>query len=770
MNAPHPLTHLSAAATAVPIHPQPRPPADHDGIDLAEYWDTLMDSRWLIAITAALALAVGACYAVFATPVYKTSLLIQVEENVSSAKGLHGQAGEVFDMKTGAAPELELLRSRMVIAPAVENTRLYLKAKPRTLPVVGDWLSRRATGLSEPRFGGYVYGREKIQVAAMDVPTALEGSSFTLVAQGNGTFSLSHPELGPLADGKIGVPLAVETARGPVRLHVAELEAKPGAHFDIARMAPLAVVQDLQASLLVSERGRQSGLIEASLQGTDPVQLARLLNEIGGLYVKQNVERKGGEAQKTLAFLNQQLQELKQELARSEEAYTRFRNQRGTVSLQEEARLLLATMADRQSKLLEAQQKRREGQFGDRHPAVQALDEQIGGLTREINNLNARIRTVPRVEQDTQRLEREFKLKSELYSQLQSNALQLQLMREGKMGNVRMIDTAAVPRAPIQPRKNRVLAVSLGLGLLAGLALAFGRNAWSRGIRNAQEIESHTGLNVYGTIPRSERERAISRKAAKQRRVTLLAKTAPEDPAVESLRSLRPALQIAMMEAPNNLLLITSSDRGVGKSFVSANLAAVLAAAGNRVLLIDGDLRKGRLHEYFGLARANGLSELLTGSVEVHEAIRPNVLPNLDFMPTGALPKQPGDWLMSRQFAEQLDALRFARYDAVIMDSAPIRDNGDTIAAATLAGTLLLVARAGQSQLGDLHETVRRLALTRTAPAGVLFNAVDSSRRTYRPYGYKYSGPGIPYAYPPTVQLRRIDGALPAVREDVWTT
>lgn len=748
MNAPHPLqTQLPVAAL---MHPA-APVDDDDGINLAEYWDIVVDNRWLIAAITAMAVAVGSGYAVLAKPVYEGNLLIQVEDTAGSAKGLLGEAGEMFDVKTGAAAELEILRSRMVVGQAVENTRLYIRAQPKRLPVVGDWLARRSTGLSEPRFGSYVYGSEKIRVPALDVSPALEGTTFTLTAQGSGNYTLSHPDLAQVLQGTVGTLLTQNTDLGAVRLMVTELEGQPGAQFEVTRTAPLDVVQDLQSRLRLAEKGRQSGVIEASLQDTDRAQLTRVLNEIGTQYVNQNIERKAAEAQKTLVFLNEQLPQFKQQLSKSEEAYTRYRNQKGTVALEEEAKLILGSSVDMQSKLLDAQQKRRElvARFTPDHPAVQTLDQQIAGWTREISNLNARTRSLPTVQQDALRLERDVKVNNELYNQLQNNALQLQLIREGKIGNVRLIDTAVSPRLPVQPQRSRILAISVMLGLLAGLGLAFARNAFFRGIRSAQEIESHTGLSVYSTIPLSERERAIARDAAEKKPgLHLLAKASPQDPAVESLRSLRTALQFAMLEAPNNRLLITGATPGVGKSFVSANFAAVLASAGKRVLLIDADLRKGHLNQYFGITRANGLSELVAGTISEQDAIRAGLIPNLDFMPTGALPPNPAELVMSGSFVNQLEALS-AKYDLVILDTAPILAAADTLSVAMQAGTLLLVARAGQSQLGELHESARRLAHAGAAATGVLFNAIDLSRRHYGAYGYKYGGYRYRYyAYP----------------------
>jgi tyrosine-protein kinase Etk/Wzc len=740
MNAPHPLQHQLTLSPSTTI----TAPED-DGIHLAEYWDIIVDNRWIVAGVTALALAVGGAFALLAKPIYQSNLLIQVEDSASGAKSFLGEAASLFDVKTPATAEIEIIRSRLVIGQAVDATLLYIDAKPRYLPVVGEWMGRRARALSNPGFlgiGGWVSGAEKLSVQAFDTPTDLEGSQFRVTALGGGAYRLTHPEINSALTGNVGVPLTASLPSGPLKLLVGAIEAKAGAEFELTRFSRLDVIEDLQQRLRLAEKGRQSGVIDVVLEDADRVQLTRTLNAIGQQYVRQNVERKAAEAQKTLSFLDDQLPQFKRQLDQSEETYNRYRNRQGTVALDEEAKLILGRTVELQTKLLEAQQKRRDlvSRFTTEHPSVKTLDAQIAAWSGEIASVNSRVKGLPLVQQEAVRLERDVKVNNELYQKLRNDALQLQLIREGKIGNVRLIDAAATPEAPVRPRRSLALALALVIGVVGGVLVALARNAFLRGIRSAQEIEAHTGLNVYSTIPRSEQQAMLADAVGKKLPgLHVLASRVPDDLAVESLRSLRTALQFAMLEANNNRVLITGPTPGVGKSFVSVNFSAILANAGKRVLLIDADLRKGYLNHYFGLGRGNGLSEVIAGSVPVGQAIHREILPNLDLLTTGVLPPNPADLMMSSAFAQLLDQLS-PQYDLIVIDTPPVLVAADTVAVAPQAGTVLLVVRADKTLTGELHESAKRLAHAGKTVTGVLFNGLDMSRRHYGSYAYRYGG------------------------------
>jgi tyrosine-protein kinase Etk/Wzc len=355
--------------------------------------------------------------------------------------------------------------------------------------------------------------------------------------------------------------------------------------------------------------------------------------------------------------------------------------------------------------------------------------------------LNLRVKTFPNLEQDLLRVSRDVKVNSELYVGLLNASQQLRLVKEGKVGNVRVVDVAAVPEERVKPKRLIVVALAAALGLVAGLALAYLRNSLRPGIKDPADIEQRAGLHVFATVPHSVGQVAQFRDAkARLPGTHVLAVAAPQDPAVESLRSLRTALQFAMLDTDNKAVLITGATPGVGKSFISVNFAAVLGAADKKVLLLDADLRKGHLHQYFGLGREHGLSEVVSGSFILENALHRQVAPNVDFLATGTLPPNPAEVLMTPATQALLQHLA-SQYDLVIIDSPPVLAASDAAVLAPQAGAVFLVARAEVTSLGELQESAKRLAQSGAQTRGVIFNGLNLSKHRYGygyGYGYKY--------------------------------
>jgi tyrosine-protein kinase Etk/Wzc len=281
--------------------------------------------------------------------------------------------------------------------------------------------------------------------------------------------------------------------------------------------------------------------------------------------------------------------------------------------------------------------------------------------------------------------------------------------------------------------------VSLILGLIAGVVLVFIRKALHRGVEDPDQIEKHLNIPVYATIPHSDAQAKLGEKLKRLNKqqtgqAVILALENKEDLAMESLRSLRTTLHFAFLEAQNNIIMITGPSPGVGKTFVSINLAVVLADAGKKILLIDGDLRKGFINKSLGVNREDGISDLISNSITLEKAIRHIAAANIDFIPTGSIPPNPSELLLHERFGQLLETLS-KQYDNIIIDSPPILAVTDACIIGRMASATLMVIKAGQHPMRELEQSTKRLAQAGVNMKGIVFNDLPETSSRYG-YGY----------------------------------
>jgi tyrosine-protein kinase Etk/Wzc len=720
---------------------QPLILSDDHTTELRDYLDVLLRHAWMIGWVTLIVTLLGTLYAFTARPVYEASLMVQVEEKGQrDPKNILGEAGAIIDYKTAASAEVELLRSRLVIARAIDRLGLNVSARPERFPIIGGLIA--ATGLAEylpalRGLGGYAWGDERIEVGVFDVPEYLENRSFSLRVLGGGRYHLSDADSGISIEGRAGQSLSEITAYGPLDLHIDKLVGVAGTRFSLVCRSRVAAIEAVQKAMDVQEVGKQSGVIVATLKGGGAVEVYRLLTEISREYLAQNGARRTEEADRSLAYLNQRLPEVKQQLEQAEARYNAFRNTHGAVDVGEEGRLNLQRSSAARTRKIELEQKRTEllSRYTAAHPAVTAIDQQVRELAQELRDTATQLRQLPLLEQEMVRLAREVKINSELYTALITSAQQLQLIRVARTSNVRLIDTPERPDQPVTPNRPRIIAVAMFLGICIGVLLAFLRRSIRRTVDDPEQLERMFGLPIYASIPHSQIQQTLVATSRDPTKLPLLSRVASMDIAVEGLRNLRSALQFCMKQSSNNIVLITGPTEGIGKSFLSVNLAALMAASGKRVLLIDGDLRDGQLHRYFHSERANGLADLLNGA-PIERVLRPSVLENLDFIATGSLPVNPAELLLRTELATMLSQLA-PQYDLVLIDAAPLLAVADSLVLGTHAGAILLAARAGRTLPGEIAEALKRLARAGLAAKGMVFNDLAEDASGYR-YGKHY--------------------------------
>lgn len=702
--------------------------ADDDEIDFRELIGSVVQARWWVAGFTAFALMMGFIYTQVATPIYQVNALLQVESNKGSMGAIGSEMNGLFEEKTQANTEIELISSRMVLGKAANDLNLDIIAKPVYFPVFGKLFSS-----NEPRI---------LRITRLNVPEAWNNEALILTVTGKNSYDLSSPTGELLGRGRADAPFSSE--QGDVGLFVSELRAPVGQRFAVVKLDDISAIERLAGGLSLKEKGRSTGLIELTYQTPDVLSGVRVLNQIANNYVRQNVERKSAEAQQTLSFIEQQLPELKKQLEASEVRFNEYRSRIGSVDIGQEGSILLQQSVGADTSLVALQQKRKEllTTFTFEHPSVITLDKQIASIRAQQNQFSGKIDRLPKDQQELLRLTRDLQVNQELYTGLLNNSQQLKVVRAGTVGSVRVVDYATKTPRPIAPEKMFILLSSLLLGLFSGVGFAVLRQMLKSGVKEAKQIESKLGLPVLATIPISDVQSKIAKALKKSGgTVSILAANSVDDLAIESLRSLRTSLHFTLVDAPNNIIMITGPNPSVGKSFISVNFAAVLASTGQRILVIDADLRRGYLNEYLGQERFNGLSELIAQDLALENVIKPSGVAGLDFVTTGALPPNPAELLLHPRFEAFLKAVSL-RYDYVIIDSPPVMAVTDAAIVGRHAGATLLVARFGFTPLRELELSVKRLQQAGVSVNGVLLNRVESAAGYGYGYGYKYA-----YAY-----------------------
>jgi tyrosine-protein kinase Etk/Wzc len=734
-----------------------------DEIDLAQLWAILRGGKWQILACIVIALILAVCYLFVVAPTYQANAMLQVDSDRSASplQGITSQLNQITGRNGGLAEaQIQIMTSRSVLGEAVRQLHLDITAKPAYFPVLGQAIARRREASPEPGspakpeagwwLSHFAWQPTTIKVTRFDIPDDWYGKGFTLRALGAGQYVLYGPKGRQLLHGQVGKEASAQTSKGgTLRLFVQQLGVGvPPTDFTLKRHAWLAVTNALAQKLNISEKGQDSGVVSMTLEGHDRAHITRVVNAVADHYLQQNVEVQSEQAKKSLDFLNKQLPQLRSDVQTAENKLANYQQQSGqVVDLSQEGQSLLNREVDLQQRQAETKMKLAEMRqlYTGQHPRIQALKDKLAQTQSRQNKLEQQFDKLPDTEKELLKLQRDVQVKTQLYTALLNRAQQLRIMKAGTVGNVHIVDHAAVPVKSVAPRKSLILMLALVLGGLVGAGLIFLRVAMRRVVDDPSEIEQQLGLPIYAVIPFSNWLAVNTRRAERRRaRYPLLASEHSEDVAVESLRSLRTSLYFAQMESGSNAILVTGPAPGVGKSFVSTNLAYLLGQTGQRMVVVDADMRKGRLHHFLeGGQREPGLSQVLTGQVTLEDALRRLNDSDVQVLPSGQIPPNPSELLMHASFSELLGQLK-REFDLVILDAPPVLAVTDAAVIAGAAPGLItfLVARAGAHPMAEIEETMKRLTRQNNKVAGVIFNGYKqthaSAAGSYNYYQYEY--------------------------------
>lgn len=558
-------------------------PNNSDEIDLGKLFGILVDSRWNIIVITLLFTFIGITYALLATPIYKADALIQVEQKSTGMPALGGDMADLFSSESTATTEIEIIKSRMVLGETVDKLNLTIVATPNYMPVIGKGLAR-LTG-----------DGESIAVSRFLLPDSAQQNGYVLTVTNSkdGDYTLANADGREVLKGQVG---KLAENKG-ISLLVTDVNAKNDATFTLSKISRLDAIQGLQRDLSVSERGKQTGILLLSMTGENRTKIKEILNDISQNYFLQNVERNSAEAEKSLVFLKKHLPEIKTQLNNAEDKLNHYRQLNESVDLNLEAKSALEVMVNVESQLNELTFKESDisQRFTKEHPAYIALLDKRKTLLSEKARLNKRVEKLPKTQQEILRLTRNVEVNQQIYVELLNKVQELSIVKASTVGNVRILDSAQSYSQAVKPKKALIVVLATLLGGMLSVAITLLRVAFHKGVETPDQIEE-IGLPVYASIPLSDSQTELLKKQKGKNLTveqTLLSVYNPADLSVEALRSLRTSLHFAMMKAKNNVLMISGPSPGIGKSFVSVKLASVIAKAGQKVLVIDADMRKG---------------------------------------------------------------------------------------------------------------------------------------------------------------------------------
>ncbi|MDH2575233.1 polysaccharide biosynthesis tyrosine autokinase [Acinetobacter baumannii] len=713
-----------------------------DTIDLKELFFSLIAQWKLIALCVILSVVCALLYLRVTPDTYSVDALVQVEDSKGASAALLGDLSQMIEQKSPAQAEIEILKSRLVLGSVIKDLHLNIQVSSTentfTHRLLSDTDYKTEYAKKSVLFKD---GLKSFDIRQFEIPAYYLDKNLLLDFDKQ-SLRLTDPDTEEVI---LTVPLnQANSVTGPYGLWKVAIFTKDqfDSTYNIKKLSLPLAIKSISSDYSVEEKGKLTGILGLSYQGQDQEHITKVLNAILATYSAQNIERRSAESAQTLKFLDEQLPDLKKQLDDAERQFNKFRQQYNTVDVTKESELYLTQSITLETKKAELEQKQAEmaAKYTAEHPAMREINGQLAAINKQIGELNSTLKQLPDVQRQYLQLYREVEVKTQLYTALLNSYQQLRIAKAGEIGNVRIVDTAIEPVQPIKPKKLLVLILSVFVGGFIGTLIALLRNMLRTGIKDSGQIENELDLPVYATVPRSPIQESRIKILKKKKSIPILAVKNSDDIAIESLRSIRTAIHFALANAKNNIIMIAGPSPEVGKSFISTNLATIFAQGNKRVLLIDADMRHGYMHKYFDVDVKPGLSELLSGQVDLQKVLHKTQVANLDVITRGKSPTNPSEILSSNQFKELLEQLQ-SQYDHIIIDTPPVLAVTDGIIISQYTGVNLIVARYAKSQMKELELTVNRFEQAGVKVNGFILNDIQRASAGYG-YGYNYA-----YAY-----------------------
>ena len=721
---------------------------DNDEIDLLALLLSLLRSWKVVVFFALLGLVIGVLYSRYVNPTFKSDALIQIDNKSQGIEALGSNISSLVSPDVSPAQtETQLIKSRMVLKTVVDLLPLDIRLNDPNVNALDRIKNNRTdTQVNTPE--GVTLDTEdgQVQIKQFNVSQAYLNKSFTLIKSKTG-FILSNG-----FDDFKGQLNQSNQFRGSDGIIQITVNALPADNYpiNITKQSLQNTTDSLNTALTVKELGTKTGVIQLSLTGSNQQQLSLILEQVVLSYVAQNKSRGSEETTKTIAFMETQIPALKQKLETSERLFNKFREEYGTIDIGQEASLLVSENSKIDSQINELKLKKADltTYYTEEHPLVIQINDQLRVLNNRKQEIDDRTAGLPQIQREFLKLSEDTGINREIYLTMLKNYEQLKIVKAGQIGYARIIDLPISTYRTIAPNKNLIMLLAMILGILLGITIVLIRNLLKNTVKDAERLEAKTGVPVIATIPRSPSLSRLSKNKIAPNR--LLAYVDHNGVSYEAIKSLRTHLMFGIPTKGiagecAKVILISGESPGVGKSFISANLAEVFGQLHSKVLVIDADMRLGELHKIFNMNQNNGLADYLSqendGSQVVDDLanfIHPTSMDNIDFMPRGQQPHNPVSLLASDRFSALMTQIN-THYDYIIIDSPPILTASDAVILSQYADKVLMVTRYDKSIEGQLVYAIKQLNKANVQVDGIVLNDVKQGLMSKYSYNYSYA-------------------------------
>ncbi len=495
---------------------------------------------------------------------------------------------------------------------------------------------------------------------------------------------------------------------------------------------------------------RNSRLVNVSFESHDPHLASQAVNTLAEEYIQYSMETKINASKGARLWLSTQVDEMQVKVKNAEDTFEDFKqsipqqiiasveSERATREMENRPEVVNNAFIQElrgeeiklSAKLAELFQK-----YGPKHPQMIQLNSELKTLRDKMEREIKRVVAAVMIAESPQYLllKREAEANRKLYETLLTRLKETTVTGNLPQSNIHIVDRAQVQEHPVKPKKRMNIMLSAILGLMVGVGLAFFFEYLDNTLKSPEDIERFLEVPLLGLVP-------LTKKGKEGSSIDLIVATSPKSAYAEAYRTIRTGILLSMAERQPKVILVTSPGPLEGKTTTTANLSAAMAQAGSSVLLVDGDLRRPRLHHLFNLENTKGLSSVLVGEIALEVAIQKTHLPLLSILTAGPISPNPAELLGSQKMRD-LVAEASRQFDRVIIDSPPLIPVTDATLLATVCDGVVLVVEESRTTRDLAVSGRKRLAEAKARVLGVVLNKVDLQKDGYYyPYYHYYYG------------------------------